>query len=261
MLSRRRFLKLCATTLAATAGCSLVFQSHSSVGFADRTIPILLYHRVGATKDDLTISPERLARDLRTLKEQHYTAISLEQCEQFLFNQKVELPEKPLLITFDDGYLDNYQNAFPILQKYDMLASFFVITGMTPNADRLKPAQMREMLAHGMSFGSHTVSHRSLGELSPEEVHRELSYSKIALEDMLGRGVHSISYPKGSYNDATVNIAQAYDYREGFTVKYGLCSKESPSFHLTRIPVFSFDPGILEVMAKRRSPKPAASGA
>ena len=104
MLSRRRFLRLCATTLAATAGCSLLFQSHSSIGVADRIIPILLYHRVGYTNDDLTITPNRLARDLRTLKELQYTSISLEQFEQFLFNQKIELPEKPLLITFDDGY-------------------------------------------------------------------------------------------------------------------------------------------------------------
>ena len=254
MLSRRRFLRLCATTLAATAGCSLLFQSHSSIGVADRVIPILLYHRVGYSGDDLTVTPNRLARDLRTLKELQYTTISLEQFEQFLFNQKIELPEKPLLITFDDGYLDNYENAFPILQKNDMLASFFIITGMLPNADRIKPAQIREMAKQGMSFGSHTVSHRGLGDLTEEEMHMELSYSKIALEDILGRAVNSISYPKGSYSETTTNIAQAYGYHEGFTVKQGLCSQLSSSFHLTRIPVFGFDPDIREVMDKRHIP-------
>ncbi len=255
MLSRRRFLRLCATTLAATAGCSLLFQSHSSIGVADRIIPILLYHRVGYTNDDLTITPNRLARDLRTLKELQYTSISLEQFEQFLFNQKIELPEKPLLITFDDGYLDNYENAFPILQKNDMLASFFIITGMLPNADRIKPAQIREMAAHGMSFGSHTVTHKALGDLTEEERRMELSYSKIALEDVLGKSVNSIAYPKGSYDENTIQIAQSYGYSEGFTVKQGLCSQISASFHLTRIPVFGFDPDIREVLDKRHIPK------
>ena len=160
-----------------------------------------------------------------------------------------------MLITFDDGYLDNYENAFPILQKNDMLASFFIITGMLPNADRIKPAQIREMAAHGMSFGSHTVTHKALGDLTEEERRMELSYSKIALEDVLGKSVNSIAYPKGSYDENTIQIAQTYGYSEGFTVKQGLCSQISASFHLTRIPVFGFDPDIREVLDKRHIPK------
>ena len=248
MLTRRQFIRLCATSIA-TAGISGAQLLTS--GYASPHIPVLLYHRVGYSTNYLTVTPDRLDADLKYLANRGYQAISLKQFERFMLDQAVQLPEKPVLITFDDGYYDNYQNAFPVLARYGMSAAFFVITGMLWEPDRMAPRHIQEMLQAGMSFGSHTVSHRSLGELTVEEMRAELDDSKTTLESVLGQSVTFVAYPKGSYNQTTVRIAEELKYTGGFTVINGRCSKEMPDFALRRIPVFGFDKELSRVLAER----------
>ena len=251
MLTRRQFLKLFATTVAVTSALELVMQMPTGSGAANREIPILLYHRVGHTRGHLTVTPERFAADLAELAAAGYRTITLEQFEAFLQDRNVELPDKPVLITFDDGYRDNYEQAFPLLQRYNMQAAFFIITGMIGQPERLSGAQIREMAGAGMSFGSHTVSHRSLGDLPAPEIQQELAISKFDLEDLLGRPVRSIAYPKGSYNYDTIKLAEENGYVAGFTTLHGKSSKKTHPFALRRIPLFSFDGDIWTIMAKR----------
>lgn len=253
MLSRRQFLQMAASSLVAVGLSQFVGQVRISSGAANRQIPVLAYHRVGHTTDALTVTPERFTRDLNTLQEHGYTSISLEQFQSFLDDRNVEMPEKPVLLTFDDGYADNYQHAFPILQEHSMTGSFFIIAGMLQDKERVSPENIKEMARHGMSFGSHTISHRALAELSDEEVYRELMDSRGALEDILGRKVDAIAYPRGSYNEAVVQTARNNGYSTGFTVREGTCLKESPDFELRRIPIFRYDGAVLSVMAKRGS--------
>lgn len=251
MVTRRQFVKLCISTIAAMAITETGFQMVASSSGSNQSIPVLLYHRVGYSGHHLTVTPERLAADLDYLTNRGYQTINLEKFESFILDRDVQLPEKPVLITFDDGYLDNYQNAFPLLGRYGMTASFFVITGMLWNQDRLSPRHIIEMEQAGMSFGSHTVSHRSLGELSAEEAKMELSDSKTTLESITGRPVNFIAYPKGSYNQGTIKVAQELKYAGGLTTIDGRCNKDMPDFVLKRIPVFSYDKDLGRVLAER----------
>lgn len=251
MLSRRSFIKICASTFLAVSGGELLFPVPTSSGAGSRQIPVLVYHRIGYTADNFTVTPERFATDLKTLQYHGYCSISLEQMQSFLDDRNVEMPDKPVLITFDDGYLDNFENAYPILKQYGMVATFFVITDKLWAADRLNPEKIAEMAAGGMSFGSHTVTHRRLGELTWEEIREELVMSKAVLESVLGRTVNAIAYPQGSYSENVVILAQNLGYTTGFTVREGICLKESPDFELRRIPIFKYDGGIRGVIASR----------
>jgi len=251
MLSRRRFIKLCAGSFVTISCSELLFQVSTSSGAGNRKIPVLAYHRIGYTTDYLTVTPERFSNDLDSLQQRGYCSISLEEFQRFLDDRNVEMPEKPVLITFDDGYLDNFQNAYPILRKHGMIGTFFIITDMLWTKDRLTPENIVEMSQGGMSFGSHTVTHRPLAELDSAAIYDELVNSKATLESVLGKKVDAIAYPRGSYNEAVVGIAKNVGYITGFTVREGICIKESPDFELRRIPIFKYDSGVINVIANR----------
>jgi len=251
MVSRRSFIKACVSTLVGISCSELLFKLPISSGSGNRQIPVLVYHRVGYTKDNFTVTPERLTNDLETLQQYGYCTISLEQMQTFLDDRTIEMPDKPILITFDDGYLDNFENAYPILKQHEMVATFFIITDKLWTEDRLNPQRIVEMAQGGMSFGSHTVSHRRLGELAWAEIQDELVISKGVLESVLGRNVNAIAYPQGSYNDNVLTIAQNVGYITGFTVREGICSQNSPDLELRRIPIFKYDRGIISVIANR----------
>ena len=207
MLTRRRFIKNClATTAAFGIGTSL---SPLSVVDAvpSKDIPVLLYHRVGDTEGHLTIRPEKFEADLARLRELDYQTISMDTFRKFLVDSNAEMPAKPIMISFDDGYLDNFMNAYPLLRKYGMTAAFYIITCLVGEEDRLAAGHIREMSAKGMSIGSHTVSHRALGDMGKEEAENELLLSRNYLEGLLQKQVDFVAYPKGSFNGDTGPLA------------------------------------------------------
>jgi peptidoglycan/xylan/chitin deacetylase (PgdA/CDA1 family) len=249
MITRRQFLKGCISTIATISGISLLAK-YEGIDKLIKSIPILLYHRVGLEPDDLTISVKHFEQDMELLSYGGYNTLSLEQVKQHLQGNSVALPSKPIVITFDDGYLDNYTNAFPILQKYSMAASFYIITGMVGNNDRLTSSQIREMQTAGMDFGAHTITHRPLAELASKEATTELNQSKFDLEQIVGKSVDFIAYPCGSYNSQTLQIARQAGYVGGFSVQDGF-AEFSNAFTIRRIPIFHYDRSIAYVMAKK----------
>ena len=251
MVSRRNFIKTCVCILVGISCFALLLRLPTSSGAGKHHIPVLVYHRVNYTADNFTVTPERFANDLQTLETWGYSTISLEQLENFLDDPELELPDKPILITFDDGYRDNYENAYPILKQHGMVATFFVITDYMWMSDRLNPELIVEMAQGGMSFGSHTVSHKRLGDLATSEVWTELANSKAVLESILGKTVNAIAYPQGSYNDNVITTAQNLGYVTGLTVREGVCFNNSPDFEVRRIPIFKYDTGIEGVIARR----------
>ncbi|WP_371372364.1 polysaccharide deacetylase family protein [Sporomusa aerivorans] len=249
MITRRKFLSGCIGATAALFGLSLL-PEYKAVDQLLKSIPVLLYHRVGSETDDLTISTKRFEEDLASLSQEGYNSLTLAQVKQRLAGNYEQLPDKPVIITFDDGYLDNYTNAFPLLQKYAMKASFYIITGMMGNTDRLNSAQIREMAAAGMDFGSHTVTHRQLADLTSQEVNNELKQSKITLEQTLGKPVDFIAYPCGSYRPDTIQAATHSGYIGGFSTQYGFAAFNN-HLAIRRIPVFHNDRSIAYVMLRK----------
>ena len=172
------------------------------------------------------------------LKENGYTTIAPGELYDSLANG-TELPEKPVLITFDDGYEDNYQNAYPILKKYGFKATIFVITGfLDKQKNYLTWQQAQEMEQDGISIESHTVNHKSMTELTDDQLRDELVNSKKEIEKRLDKKVDFVAYPTGTYNLHIANLVKEAGYKAAFTIKYGNVDKASNVYALERVPVF-----------------------
>lgn len=120
----------------------------------------------------------------------------------------------PVWITFDDGFLNNYTAAFPALKEAGMTATFFVIVDkvLGGDAEFMTLAMMREMIAAGMTIGSHTLSHPRLARLNAADRRREIIDSKARLEDALGAPVTSFCYPYGNWDAGCVDIVREAGY-------------------------------------------------
>lgn len=202
-------------------------------------IPVLNYHQINNENHNvLTLSDTEFEAQIKYLYQEGYTAISPEQLADYLQYGK-ELPNKPILITFDDGYEDNYQVAYPILQKYHFKATIFLITDFAGNNSRyLTWQQIKEMSDNGINFESHTLSHITLPKASDEEVYAQLVNSKQALEWRLGKKVEYLAYPGGKYDQRIIQLAKAAGYRAAFTVNLGRNRMNSTMYTLNRIPIF-----------------------
>jgi peptidoglycan/xylan/chitin deacetylase (PgdA/CDA1 family) len=173
----------------------------------NRTInlPILMYHHITniPTHDlldlSLTVAPTVFSQQLDYLKQHGYHTITYNQLFDFLYYGG-PLPSKPIILTFDDGYADAYQFAYPILQAHDYSGMFFIITGKVGWKGQATWNEWREMLANGMQMGSHTITHRNMGAVwlfSHAEAQQELQQSKQTLQTQLGILIQQFCYPSG----------------------------------------------------------------
>lgn len=200
-----------------------------------------MYHyiRVNPNPNDrlghnLSIPPEEFDRQMRHLSENGYETVSFDQ----IYDLSQPLPEKPILLTFDDGYADAYTAAFPVLQRYGFQGTFYVITDFVGRPRYLNVDQIREMAAAGMSFGSHAVSHRSLTSLSASRLEQELSTSRTQLEDLLQRPVVDFCYPLGRFNQGVRQAVERAGYRSAVTTRYGFASSGGDQLLLPRIRIW-----------------------
>lgn len=204
----------------------------------DEKVLVLNYHMVNRMFISLAIDPEDFDWQMKYLVDHGYHTISPEELYAFL-EGKGTLPDRPVLITFDDGYVDNYTNAYPILKKYNLKATIFIVTGfVSERKGYLTWDQLREMEQHGITAQSHTVTHAPLPELSDERIREELVVSKQQAEVELGHLIEFIAYPTGVHDLHIVGIAKEAGYKGGFTVKYGNVDRSSNVYAMERVPVF-----------------------
>lgn len=176
-----------------------------SVVKSNYVVPILMYHSVAPLKnnsDRLTVSPGTFDRQMRFLKENKYNVVFLEEIAD-LIRSKKRIPPKTVAVTFDDGYKDNFRNAFPILKKYNLKASIFIIfneVGRVQN-DRLSWKEIMLMRDSGLiTFGSHAIGPEPLINIrSSDEVKWQIFQSKKMLEEKLSSPVAMFSYPEGRF--------------------------------------------------------------
>ncbi|WP_312521897.1 polysaccharide deacetylase family protein [Anaerospora sp.] len=201
-------------------------------------IPVLNYHQVEDNANNpLALSVKNFDRQMAYLADKGYTAITADQLFAYLY-QKGSLPPKPVLITFDDGYADNYTNAYPIMKKYGFTAIIFLITDVVGHDSwYMNWDQVKEMRQSGFQFGSHTLSHVPLAEVSPEEAKHQLVKSKEGIEWRLGDPVHYLAYPGGSYNQQVKDAVTAAGYKAAFTVDFGRVNHNSDPLELERVPI------------------------
>ena len=208
-------------------------------------VPILMYHYVSVPpadadiyRRDLSVTPARFESHLKYLADAGYHVITLDDL-LYALAQGRELPAKPVILTFDDGYEDNYTNAFPLLQKYDLVGHFFVISDFV-NQERpgyMTWPQIEEMAAAGQRFGSHSRDHPSLKGQSDDYLVWQALGGKEALEEHLGQHPRWISYPAGQYDDRTIAVYQSAGYWGGLTTHQGATHTLDDIFELKRVRV------------------------
>lgn len=205
-----------------------------------RGIPVLYYHSVNnEVFNEVTISPDTLKKELKYIKDNGYTTLSLDEVNQYILNKKT-LPEKSILITFDDGYMDNYYYAFPILKELNMKATIFCITSKLDGSYYLSENAIKEMSQNNIDIESHTVNHKHLNELNYKEQLEEMKNSKAKLESIIEKEVNAIAFPFGDYNNDSVLAAKEAGYNIAFTTNNGLITTDANPLELNRIYISSF---------------------
>ena len=218
---------------------SNIYDSSIKLVSDNRGIPVLYYHSVNDTVDnEVTISPELLKKQLEYIKYQGYITLSMNEVENYiLYNQPI--PEKSILITFDDGYMDNYYYAFPILKELNMKATIFCITSELDGSYYLSEDAIKEMSQNNIDIESHTVNHKHLDKLNYKEQLEEVIKSKSKLENITGKKVDAIAFPFGDYNNDSISAAKKAGYTIAFTTNNGFATRDDNPLELHRIYVSS----------------------
>lgn len=204
------------TPAAARKETSFAIPNHSGNQIK---IPILMYHYVGnnpnpadRARDVLSIVPEKFDEQMKYLSDNGYVTISLDTLYAALKKQ-ITLPSKPIVLTFDDGYIDFYYNAYPILRKYNFHATEFIPTGLMDQGYYLRWSQIQEMQASGLiNFGAHTVHHSTLTSLPSDKIISELRESKAVLQEKLGVPVNFVAFPFGATNNLVIELTKQAGY-------------------------------------------------
>lgn len=220
----------------------------------DLSIPILYYHSIKSVpKNELCMSPDKFEKQIAYLSLHGYHSVTLTQLYDF-FNNNGQLPEKPIVITFDDGYKDNYTTAFPILKKFSFTATVFVITSNVGHSENLSWSQLKDLAHNGWLVESHTVSHYDITKLDSTKLAQELKDSKTSIEKQLGTRVDFFAYPIGRFDEKVEKAVKSAGYLMAFTTQRGWANQAIDPLLIHRVYCFA-SMGIAEFGQRARNPK------
>lgn len=208
-------------------------------------VPILTYHHIQPQKDAVSKQQSSLSIDsnifdgqMAYLAANGYTPIFANELINALVTHSV-LPGKPVVVTMDDGYVDNHTFALPILQKYNIKANLMLATGLVgSNPDMLTWSQVQDMKNSGLFyFTNHTWSHQSVTRTSQSKIETEIDTAKTQIEQYTGQSVNIFTYPYGEFNNNAIQILQNKGYVGAFSTIPGFyqCDSFIMSLHRNRI--------------------------
>ena len=233
MFLTRKKIGLLAGVLAVLLAGTWIFSRPAPKG-----IPILEYHMVDAADHpdarEYNVPPDDFSAQLDELQRQGYTTISL---REFLRARKglAELPEKPVVLTFDDGYDNNYTTLLPLLEARGMKATVFMVTNDIGEPGYLTWEQLRDMQQRGIEIGSHTANHDPLTSMDAARRLDEVHLSKLLLE---WNGIHTVyafSYPNGAYDETLPELLEQNGYLTAVTGDAGLNTFETNPYLMQRV--------------------------
>ncbi len=214
----------------------ITIRTSTNLGFQ---IPVLTYHYIGnnpnpkdKARDTLEVVPDKFEAQMNYLAENGYTPISPETLYA-IFNKQTTVT-KPIMLTFDDGYIDFYLNAFPILSKHHFHAVSFIPTGLIGTSYYMNWGQIKEIQSSGLvSFEDHSISHPNLTTMDYNEILRQFKESRDTLQAQTGAAVNFVAYPYGAANDSVIAAAQ----KAGFIGGFGTWSAKAsgPGLNMPRI--------------------------
>jgi peptidoglycan/xylan/chitin deacetylase (PgdA/CDA1 family) len=214
-------------------------------GGQSAVVPILMYHYISeppagadAIRRDLSVSPADFEAHLAYLRQAGYQTISMKDLT-YALSGHLTLPEKPVIISFDDGYRDNYEYAFPLLRKYGYTGIFFLFTQVIDwyHEDYITWEMVQEMHQAGMEFGSHSYRHSDLTDRDYDFLVYEILGSKEAIEERIGEPVRFFSYPSGRYDSFTVEVVVSANFWGAVTTQWGADQSYQHRFEMPRIRV------------------------
>jgi peptidoglycan/xylan/chitin deacetylase (PgdA/CDA1 family) len=232
----------------------------AGLGRREDRLPILMYHSVSDDPEEgvrpyyrVATNPRRFAEHMEWLTELGYSGVSLEDGLLKLSEGKVN-GRRPVAITFDDGFRDFHTTAWPVLRRCGFTATMYLPTAFVRQRrttlrgkECLTWNEVRELRAHGVRFGSHTVTHPKLHEMTSPEIERELTFSKKSLEHELGEEIASFAYPYAfpqedrSFKRTISRLLRRWGYRSCVTTVVGRSQTVNDPLFLKRLPINSCD--------------------
>lgn len=227
--------------------------------------PVIFYHKIDSPAPDSLVRggftpPARFARQMAYLKKQGYVFYTTSELIEH-YRERSSFPSKGIALTFDDGWKDNYTNAFPILRRLGIKATIFLVPSCVGQTSakalaagegarpHLSLEEIREMSRHGIEFGSHTLNHRLLNELSPEDVRFEIEEAKRQIEEMLQEPCLSFAYPAGYFSDTARQAVKEAGHTAAFTTIYGP-TEQLDLYALNRVEILRRDRFIFQFARK-----------
>jgi peptidoglycan/xylan/chitin deacetylase (PgdA/CDA1 family) len=213
-------------------------------------LPVLMYHRVVEkdlpfSKYNIYVTRENLEKQFQFLQARGFETITFGD----LMTRRI--PRKPILLTFDDGYEDNYHHLFPLLKRYNVKAVIYILGNRNhktnywdapqgePKAALLKDKQIREMARTGLvEFGSHGMNHVKLTDLKSVEIQNEVTGSRKVLEKLLGKPIVSFAYPYGEANGEVKHAVREAGYTFGVSVQKGPTRFAEDLMEIRRVHMF-----------------------
>lgn len=241
----RKLLAALGILLAAAAAALIVLS------YSNSAVPILMYHNIGdgGPARVHAVSPETFRAQVEFLKRNGFSVISLDEFIRASASAKL-LPYKCVVITFDDGYENNYRHAYPVLREAGFPATIFIPADFINQPGYITAAQANEMAASKIAVGAHGKTHAYLTSLTPEKLHDEVQVARERLEAVTGRPVRLFCYPLGEHDEQIKKWVKTAGY-------IGACStNRSPHilnndvFALNRIKMTERDADDLMLWAK-----------
>ena len=215
-------------------------------------LTILMYHKIDELAEGVRhpgnfVRPDRFEQQMDALLDWGYHTIDFDDWMAFRDGRRSTLPEKPLIVTFDDGYTCFDRHAWPILRSLGLSATVFLVASQIGGMNAWDPDERQETLlgadrikalqSEGVSFGSHSYSHLPLARISPEQALEELSRSHVELGELLGRRVDVVAYPFSNQNAVVRDLARQAGYRCAVRGKGRMNWRRTDPFGLRRIKV------------------------
>jgi peptidoglycan/xylan/chitin deacetylase (PgdA/CDA1 family) len=209
---------------------------------AAQNVPVLLYHHVrvpppgsGPAEAALTVLPDAFAEQIALLRTAGWTAVSL--AEVMAARSGGPLPAHPVVITFDDGYVDYATEAVPVLRAAGYTSTVYVISGMVGAPDHMDVGLLQSVAHRGAVIGAHTVHHVNMAAASPDVAAREASESRAALQQWTGQSVSDFAYPFGASNRAAESAVAGAGFRDAVIAGGGAVTPASDPYALPRLHV------------------------
>ncbi|MFM9126893.1 MAG: polysaccharide deacetylase family protein [Solirubrobacterales bacterium] len=232
-------------TTTGKAGAAKPSAPPPATGSYRGPVPILMYHVVkapapGTPQAELWVPAETFRQTIADLKEAGYAGVTMEQVHA-AWNGGPGLPAKPVVVSFDDGYLSHYEAAMPILRKAGWPGVLNLKTGNIDPKGGIAPWQVKALVAAGWEIGAHTITHADLTTLDAAGLDREVAGSRKELEKEFGVKVNTFCYPAGKYDAEAEQAVKRAGFTTATTVDPGVASPKDNPLLLPRVRVNGSD--------------------